>query len=215
VGINIAEQAERNNVTTGRSSLAEDTRISRLFHVESNFSSQAELIRQQFDAQLYGATGQAGGISCLSYAFSVGAYGFLTTNAEQLFARTQLDALLDEIAEWGTQALGTAYVSTPQVRVYISGCSRTFARDEVDAKWHYLIWLTRFPAGMKSRGRVRLITDGNSSSRYSLTIHRTIDLEPKYNDLIVHDTACTYCLETRNLSVDPTEAIVFLDGYLW
>ena len=215
MGINIAEQAERNNVTTGRSGLAEDTRISRLFHVESNFSSQAELIRQQFDAQLYGATGQAGGISCLSYAFSVGAYGFLTTNAEQLFARTQLDALLDEIAEWGTQALGTAYVSTPQVRVYISGCSRTFARDEVDAKWHYLIWLTRFPAGMKSCGRVRLITDGNSSSRYSLTIHRTIDLEPKYNDLIVHDTACTYSLETRNLSVDPTEAIVFLDGYLW
>lgn len=202
-------------MTTGRSVLAEDTRISKLFHVESSFSSQAELIRQQFDGQLYGATGQAGGISCLSYAFSSGAYGFLTANAEQFFARNQLDALLDEIAEWGAQALGTAYVSTPQVRVYIAGCSRTFARDEVDAKWHYLIWLTRFPAGMKSRGRVRLITDGNASSRYSLTIHRTIDLEPKYNDLIVHDTACTYSLETRNLSMDPSEAIVFLDGYLW
>jgi hypothetical protein len=202
-------------VTTGRSVLAEDTKTSKLFHVQSNFSSQTELIRQQFDAQLYGATGQAGGISRLSYAFSAGAYGFLTANAEQLFARTQLDGLLDEIAEWATQALGTSYVSTPQVRVYIAGCSRTFARDEVDAKWHYLIWLTRFPEGMKSRGRVRLITDGNSSPRYSLTIHRTVDLEPKYNDLIVHDTACSYSLEMRNLSMDPSEAVVFLDGYLW
>lgn len=202
-------------MTIGRSVLAEETKTSKLFYVESDFCSQAELITQQFDAQLYGASRQAGGISCLSYAFSAGAYGFLTANAEQLFARTQLDALLDEIAEWASQALGTAYVSTPQVRVYIDGCSRTFARDEVDAKWHYLIWLTRFPAGMKSRGRVRLITDGNSSPRYSFTIHRTADLEPKYNDLIVHDTACTYSLETRNLSMNPSEGVVFLDGYLW
>lgn len=200
--------------TTEASIVAETTRISKLFHVRPNFSSQADFIRQQFEAQLYGATGQTGGISCLTYAFCRATYGFLTANAEQLFARTELDALLDEIAEWSTLALGTSYVSTPQVRVYINGCSRSFARDEVDAKWHYLIWLTRFSSGAKSRGRIRLITDGGSPS-YSLTIHRTVDLEPKYNDLIVHDTVCTYSLEAPHLSMDPSDGVVFLDGYLW
>src|ERR1700743_1579293 len=174
---------EQNNVTTGQSVLVETPRNSKLFHLQSNFSAQADFTRQQFDTQLYGAPGQTGGISCLSYAFCHGAYRFLTANAEQIFARTQLDALLDEIAEWATRTLNTSYVSTPQVRVYTDGSSRNFARDEVDAKWHYLICLTRFPMGTKSRGIVRLITDGNPTSRYSLTIHRTVDLEPKYNDL--------------------------------
>jgi hypothetical protein len=201
-------------VTTGQSVLAENARISKLFHVQPNFSSKADLIRQQFEGQLYGAGGQMGGISCLSYAFCRNTYGFLTANAEQLFARAELDALMDEIAEWAMKALGTSYVSTPQVRVYINGCSRDFARDEVDAKWHYLIWLTRFPAETKSRGRMRLITDGGAPI-YSLTIHRTVDLEPKYNDLVVHDTMCTYSLEAHHVSMDPMDAVVFLDGYLW
>jgi hypothetical protein len=202
--------------TTGRSVLAEDSRSAKSFYVQPDFSSHAGPIRQQFEAQLYGgAAGQAGGISCLTYAFCRGAYGFLTTSAEQLFARAELDALLDEIAEWAGRTLGTSYVSTPQARVYIQGCSRNFARDEVEAKWHYLVWLTRFSASnKKSQGRLRMITNGGSPL-YSLTIHQTVDLEPKYNDLIVHDTMCTYSLETRNLPMDPSEGVVFLEGYLW
>lgn len=199
--------------TTARSPLVESTRIAKLFQVQPDFSSQADLLRQQFETRLYGK-GKGGGISCLSYAFSSGAYGFLTANAEQLFGRAELDALLDEIAQWGMRVVGTSYVSTPQVRVYIDGCSRSFARDEVDASWHYVIWLTRFPVGTKARGRVRLIT-GSGPGLYSLTVHRTVDLEPKYNDLIVHDTMCNYSIETRHLSMEPAEAVIFLDGYLW
>ena len=59
-----------------------------------------------------------------------------------------------------------------------------------------------------------MITDGGAPL-YSLTIHRTVDLEPKYNDLLVHDTMCTYSLEANHISMDPMDAVVFLDGYLW
>jgi hypothetical protein len=191
--------------------LAQSAPVARLFQVQPNFSSQANILRRQFEAEL---NAQAGGMSCFTYAFCRSTYAFLTANAEQLFARAELDALLDEIAEWGAQALGTSYVSTPQVRVYIDGCSRTFARDEVDARWHYLLWLTRFPVETKARGRIRLITD-NGAGLYSVMVHRTADLEPKYNDLVVHDTMCTYSVEPSHLSMDPSEALVFLDGYLW
>lgn len=198
----------------GQGSLAESVQAPELLHVKEGFSSHADFVRNQFQNQLYGTIGQSGGISSLTYAFCRDTYGFLTANAEQLLPRAELDAVLNEIGDWAIQHLGTSFVSTPQFRVYIDGCSRNFARDEVDAKWHYILWLTYPLSRSRNRGRIQVITDDAIPVK-TLAIHQALDLEPKYNDLLVHDTRYMYSLEVSGVSMDPGDAVVFLEGYLW
>src|SRR5207253_538718 len=105
--------------------------------------------RDEFDKAILGQNGQHGGITPLTYAYSEDAYQFLTASAERCFSEDVVADIIGTLEQWGNAALGTTHVSTPQVRVYVRGCSRKLYRDNVAAPWHFMLSLTSNPVCLK------------------------------------------------------------------
>lgn len=184
------------------------------FYLEDDFYEMADTLRAQFEEQISAATGQNGSMTPLIYAFCRDAFQFLTASADRLFAGDILENLIDRLRAWANEAVGTSSVSTPQVRVYINGCRRHLLRDDCSARWHYMLSLTRQP---KKGGWVKILAGGvpKETTRYSIGIDRTLSLQLKFNQLLVHNTSSAYSVEPAKTSMNPCDGAIFVDGYLW
>ena len=89
-------------------------------------------------------------------------------------------------------------------------------RDDIRAKWHYLLSLTRT---FKNRhARVKVVVDSvqeSASGGVTLAAGRLVSAKLEFNDLLVHDISQPYGIEAGKGSMDPTQGEVLLDGYLW
>src|SRR5215467_10924444 len=104
------------------------------FYLESDFCKPAHTLRAQFEKHVPSSPGDSDGMTSLTYAFCQDAYQFLTASADHVFSQDTLRDFMDHLGHWARQALGTTYVSTPQVRVYINGCGRELLQDSVSAQ---------------------------------------------------------------------------------
>jgi hypothetical protein len=178
------------------------------FRVEDEFYEAAEDLRSQFDAGI-SMSPLNGGMTPLTYAFCEDVYQCLTASAQRIFHPDLMDGFVNRVQSWAAATLQTATASTPQVRVYIGGCSRSLARDQVSQPWHYMLWLC--PDGGRKRGTVKMMRDERAGDSPN---SRLVSLRLKFNQLLVHRTDFLYAIETPKLSMNPSEGIVFVDGYL-
>lgn len=191
---------------------AEFRLIESRIYVGSDFYSKAQTLRSEFDKAMLGEHGQYGGMTPLTYAYYKDAYQFLTAGAERCFSEEVLADLVETLEQWARNVLGASHVSTPQVRVYIRGCSRQLFRDEVTAPWHFMLSLTANDSSRRS-GRIRILPEKDSLSKIS--INKVVTSVPVFNQLLVHSTHDSYSIEGVETSVNPLEGTVLLDGYMW
>ena len=182
-------------------------------YVESGFHSKAEILRAEFEKAIFGENKQNPGMTPLGYAYHNDTYQFLTASAERCFSEEALSDLIETLQQWGKNVIGTSHVSTPQVRVYIRGCSRQLVRDEVATPWHFLLSLTPNPHPGKSC-QIKILQE-NVQENASPRLHRVLSSFPIFNQLLVHSTRESYSIARVQTSMNPLKGIVFLDGYMW
>jgi hypothetical protein len=183
-------------------------------HVESSFYNRIDTLREQFERKV-AATESNGGMSPLHYAFYPDNFQFLTVNAGLLFTQEILEHLMETLRTWASSSLDASHVSTPQVRIFINSCRRKFLRDRVDARWHYMLSITRVGPREKG-GFIKVLSEGfPTSARVDFRINRVASSRLGFNEFAIHSVNSPYAVESRVGSMNPLEAVVFLDGYLW
>ncbi len=187
-----------------------------VLHVEDNFFELADALRKQFEDKILNSAQEEAGVTPLQFAFSRNNYQFLTTSAERVFTPDLLEAFNDRLRLWGNQLLKASHVhvSTPQLRVFLTGFSRNLLKDEVNAVWHFGLSLTRRDG--RGKGRVRVLENIFPEDRVArLAMHDFTTVELEFNRLFVHSTLHPYGIEPASGSATILDATVLLDGYLW
>lgn len=185
------------------------------FRLQENFYAEARNFRAQMEKQLLSAIEMNDGLTPFTFAYAADAYQFLTASAERVFSRELLDDVINTLRSWATETLGASCVSTPQVRIYLNGCRRDLLLDSTEARYHWMLSLG--PPSGGSPARIRLLTQSIAAdvTGDSMTIDRVASLYLLFNQLLVHESSSAYGIEAGKGSINPLEAAVFLDGYLW
>lgn len=182
--------------------------------VEPCFYKRTDELRAQFEQKIF-AVQSAGGMTPLVYAFYSDRFQFLTASAERMFAREILEDLMDCLRVWGINSLDASHVSTPRLRVYVNGCRRSLFRDQVNARWHYVLSITRDGRRQKTC-LVKVVTETISErARGDLSVDRILSSPLRFNELLVHSASSPYAVQNTGTSMHPLDGAVFLDGYLW
>jgi len=184
------------------------------FLTERKFYSNADEFRLQIEEAILSASESNNGITPFTYAFAPGIYQFLTVGGGEIFTPDILQDFIDKLSSLASEKLNLQHVSTPQLRLYIKGCSRTLARDDIEAGWHYIFCLT--PPARRRSMQVRIagqaIQDGKAPL---LTLQRVTRFQLEFNQLLVTNIEYPYSIETGSSSMNPLEGLMFLDGYIW
>jgi hypothetical protein len=185
------------------------------FRLEENFYAEARTFRAQMEKQLLSAIEMNDGLTPFTFAYAADAYQFLTASAERVFSRELLDDVINTLRSWATETLSASCVSTPQVRIYLNGCRRDVLLDSTEARYHWMLSLG--PPSGGSPARIRLLTQSIAADLTgdSMAIDRVASLCLLFNQLLVHESSSAYGIEAGKGPINPLEAAVFLDGYLW
>ena len=184
------------------------------YYLQADFLGNADTLRSQFEKQMSDSAEFNDGLTPLLYAFHRNSYQFLTATAERIFSQEALNEFTNALRAWAKEAIGGSYVTTPQLRVFIDGCRRELLRDSAEARWHYLVSLTRNDA--REAGRIRLVSETISGPQDGTAgIDSVMNLQLRFNQLLVHDTRSAYGISSSGTGTDPLKGTVFLDGYLW
>lgn len=194
--------------------VAEAEREKHVLLVEDDFYEKAEVIRSQFEKQVT-STIPWEADNPLVYTFAERAYQFLSANVDNIFTRDSLLDFMDRLRAWSRQTLGVTHASSPRLRVYVKGCWRALLRDDASTQWHYLYCLTR--NGSDRTGRLKLLSSSFSKTarNYALSAGRVINHEFRFNQLLLHDSAKAYAIDSVRSSMNPIDGLVVLDGHLW
>jgi hypothetical protein len=184
------------------------------YYVEKDFYDQAATLRHQLERAVSSAISTDPTVNPLIYAYSENAYQFLAASAERVFSADLLFTLLERLRAWARQRLGTSYASTPRVQVYIKGSQRHFAKDNVQAGWHYLLCLTQTEKRTRPVG-VLLESASQLLDGVGFFVSSVNRVKLNSNELLVHDARRAYRIDRVKGSTDPLEGKVLLDGYLW
>lgn len=184
------------------------------FLTEKEFYSNADAFRLQIEETILSASESNNGITPFAYAFVSGIYQFLTVGGGEIFTPDILHDFIDKLSSLTREKLNLQHVSTPQLRIYIKGCSRTLVRDDVEGGWHYIFCLT--PPARRRSMQVRIAGQAVQSGKASLfTLQRVIRFQLEFNQLLITNNEYPYSIETISSSMNPLEGILFLDGYIW
>ena len=185
------------------------------FRLEENFYAEARKFREQMEKQLLSAIDMNDGLTPFTFAYAADSYQFLTASGERVFSRELLDDVINRLRSWAMETLGASCVSTPQVRIYLNGCRRDLLLDSTEARYHWMLSLG--PPSRENPARIRLLTQSIAAevTGDSMSIDRMTSLQLLFNQLLVHESSSAYGIEPCKGSINPLEATVFLDGYLW
>jgi hypothetical protein len=185
------------------------------YELVSDFFQATEKLRAQFETRFSDEIEENDGLTCLTYAFSRGDYHFLSASAEKIFARDLLEELIGAVRSWGSNRMGATCVSTPQVRVYVRGCERVLAVDQTKAKYHWILSLGRMPENRAADLELLAESIAADTTAEPLSIERILRLKLAFNQILVHQTKQPYSICAAGSSMDPLQADVFADGYMW
>jgi hypothetical protein len=184
------------------------------FLTERGFYSNADEFWLQIEEAVSSASASNGGITPFTYAFVPGIYQFLTVGGGEIFTPDLIQDFIDELSSLAREKLNLQNVSTPQLRLYIKGCSRPLVRDDVEAGWHYILCLT--PPARRRSMQVNFAGPAVQSGKSSLlTLQRVLRFQLEFNQLLVMNAEYLYGIEARSPSMNPLEGLMFLDGYIW
>jgi hypothetical protein len=184
------------------------------FLTEREFYSNADTFWLQIEEAILSASESNNGITPFTYAFVPGIYQFLTVGGGEIFTPDILQDFIDKLSSSAREKLNLQHVSTPQLRLYIKGCSRTLVRDDVEAGWHYIFCLT--PPARRRSMQVRIAGQAVQSGKAPLlTLQRVIRFQLEFNQLLITNNEYPYSIETGSSSMNPLEGTLFLDGYIW
>jgi hypothetical protein len=184
------------------------------FLTEREFYPNADDLWLQIEEAVSSASASNGGITPFTYAFVPGIYQFLTVGGGEIFTPGLLQDFIDELSSFAREKLNLHNVSTPQLRLYIKGCSRPLVRDDVEAGWHYILCLT--PPSRRRSMQVNIAGPAVQSGKSPLlTLQRVLRFQLEFNQLLVTNAEYPYGIETRTSSMNPLEGLMFLDGYIW
>jgi hypothetical protein len=183
-------------------------------YFECSFYERTEALRSQFEESVRGQGGQSGGMTPLTYAFCENRYQFLTASAERLFDKEATYDLMNKLSHWGNSMLGVSHVSTPQIRVYINGCARKLVRDNVNASWHFVLSIARCQSRPRA-AQIEILKERFLGKKDKhMSINKIVRSMLAFNQLLVHSTRDPYAI-AGSASMNPLEASVLIDGYLW
>jgi hypothetical protein len=179
------------------------------FHFKDNFFDGATAMRGHFEQAIVDSAVN-GGVTPFNFAFCSGVYQFLTSSAERVFPSDLTEAFAQAVRSWAAEVESVSGSSTPQVRIYMGGCNRKLAQDNVSQPWHYILGLS---IGIRSRAsELRVLRRNNDDGSSD---HEAILLPFNFNRLIIHRATYPYSIKSGARSMDPADGLVFLDGYLW
>jgi hypothetical protein len=186
------------------------------YHLLQDFHKLSQTFREQFEKQIADSEEEGNGLTPLTYAFANDAYQFLTASSENIFTQDVLEEFIEALRQWGESTLGASHVTTPQLRVFIQGCQRQLARDNINVQWHYLWCLTGSRRNDKNN-IIRLVAQdaGGEDGPHPLSLSSISEVQLEFNQLLVHSTGDAYSVEAVKGSMNPVEGVIFFDGYLW
>jgi hypothetical protein len=184
------------------------------FMVEREFYSHAQTFWLQIEEAILSASESNNGITPFAYAFVPGIYQFLTVGGGEIFTPDILQDFIDKLSSLAREKLNLQHVSTPQLRLYVKGCSRSIVRDDIHAGWHYIFCLT--PPARRRSMQVRIAGQAVQNGKVPLlTLQRVIRFQLEFNQLLITNTEYPYSIDTGSSSMNPLEGCLFLDGYIW
>lgn len=197
-----------------RGKLGDSTLLVAPFFIQNDFYDQASTLRSQFERVASAVSSMDPSVNPFLYAYTEHAYQIITATAERIFTADLLFSLLDRLRAWASQNLRVTHASTPRVQVCIGGSRRHFAKDDIRARWHYLLSLTR---NEKHADRVKVLVESGCDDLDGVGagVTQVTTLKLTFNELLVHDARRAYGIHRSSGSINPAKAIVLLDGYLW
>lgn len=178
--------------------------------LEQDFYERANELRMQFEDACKRASESSA--TLLSYLYQDGIGQTLTAGGEQAFGSELLEHFLAALGHWSAKSIHASHVSTPQLRVLINGCRREFVRDQVNVRWHYILSLTQDSHGLSIP--IKLLAKNPEPQRI-VSLNSVSYFNLKFNQLLIHDAAAPYAIIPGRLSMNPLQAIVLADGYVW
>jgi Family of unknown function (DUF6065) len=183
------------------------------FRIENDFYDQAAALRDQFERVASQASIDPSS-DALLFTYAEDVYQFVSANATRVFSADLLFGFLDRLRSWAGKELGAMHASTPRVQIYIRGSHRNFAKDDIRARWHYLLSLTR---NKKQAKRVNILLESASAKTDGtrLRLNQVARVALDFNELLVHDARGAYGIEQVKEPTNPVGGVVLLEGYLW
>jgi hypothetical protein len=177
---------------------------------EQDFYERAKELRMQFEQACKKASESSA--TLLSYLHQDEIGQMLTVGGEQVFGGDLIEHFIAALGDWSAKSIHANHVSTPQLRVFISGCRRELVRDQVNVRWHYILSLTEDSHGLCVP--IKLLAK-KPEPRRGVSLNSVLYFKLKFNQLLIHDSAAPYAILPGRLSMNPLQAIVLADGYLW
>lgn len=124
-------------------------------------------------------------------------------------------AFMDHLQAWAGDHLSSLHISTPNLTVFLEGMGRLPSRDLVKGRWHYLYCCSPNPdtVAVVSVNRAAAESDPKHNAFIDLELVDQVRIGP--GDLLVHGAQSEYAIDPLKTSMNPANALVFLNGYLW
>jgi hypothetical protein len=180
--------------------------------IESDFYKDADALRRELDEQMLSAD-DAGAPSPFAYLFAANEYQCITASTDRILKGDALLPLMTRIRHWAQDTLGVRHASTPRLMIYVDGCWRRVVQDEVKAKWHYILCLTRQGKGRVGQVDISVKTGPEQPSGFKGDHLQRVRL--MFNQMLLHETRWPWGIGDFNPATEPIKGTVFLDGYVW
>jgi hypothetical protein len=181
--------------------------LHQLFRLEELFFRDAEELRVQLEKRILSSGNLQSSDSPLESVHVPKTDRHLTAWSNHVFDRDVLSSFLCRICDWSREALGASHASTPQLKLYTNGCSRTITRDSVKAKWHYMLCLTKDTSSKVAEIRVLTCPEFERTGVVSKTPMATIKM--RFNQLLVHEVDRADCREPISTGPDLQGSLQF------
>ncbi|MGB6718386.1 MAG: hypothetical protein WBE47_15660 [Candidatus Acidiferrales bacterium] len=187
------------------------------FYVQEDFFDGCQALRQELEMRLSSATrpNVPLGELPLGYLYLPDGFQCLAAAADRFFNGDLIMGFINRLRSWSRERFQLSHVSSPVIRIYVNGNHRNLLRDDVCAKLHYMLALSKVTGHHVAR--VKILYDLESVRKSSETpeFGQILSMSPSFNQLLIHPVENAYAVDNTSTSPDPAHGNVFLEGYLW
>ena len=144
-------------------------------------------------------------------------YTYLRTNPEKVIAEPLLRQFYDTLCVFAREVLGLAYVSWPNLSLYVAGCEQHLHNDSANGRLGYVYSLTR-GARRTIGGQTIVLREGDpfrDNMERPAAGWGLYDLvEPDFNRLTLFDDRMPHGVSRVEGSMDPVEGRLVLHGHI-
>jgi hypothetical protein len=192
----------------------------RRLHLVDKFSSQASILRAEFEQKFSDSRSTARHRFVWDLWNVPGQYTALRTPAWEYFSKKAYDTFHQQLVWWGRRNLGCHDVSPPWLSCYVNGCEQRFHGDVPHGHWAFVYSLTPWSTRKFTGGETLLFKESaldffrTFSSSEGLEEPQLIEEIPsKMNRLVVFDPKIPHGVRRVEGNMNPLHGRLVIHGW--